>query len=71
MARLLLALHQQESLAIYTDGFRAYDPFEEEDAFKLESVIHGDSKYVDREVYVNTCEGTVAAAPVTLAPLRN
>jgi transposase-like protein len=31
--RLLLAARQQESLTVYTDGFRAYDPLENDDAF--------------------------------------
>ena len=29
--RLLLADHEQESLTVYTDGFRAYDPLEDDD----------------------------------------
>jgi transposase-like protein len=29
--RLLLANRQQELLTVYTDGFRVYDPLEEED----------------------------------------
>jgi len=31
--RLLLANRQQESLTVYIDGFRAYEPLEEDDAF--------------------------------------
>ncbi len=54
--RLLLADRHQESLTVYTDGFRAYEPLEEDDAFTREYVIHGDGKYVDEEVHVNTCE---------------
>jgi hypothetical protein len=30
---LLLADHQQESLTVYTDEFRAYDPLEEDNTF--------------------------------------
>ena len=29
--RLLLAERQQESLTVYTDGFRAYEPLDEDD----------------------------------------
>jgi transposase-like protein len=31
--RLLLADRQQESRTVYTDGFRAYEPLEEDDVF--------------------------------------
>ncbi len=37
--RLLLADRQQESLTVYIDGFRAYDPLEEDDAFTREYVV--------------------------------
>jgi len=55
-SRLLLADRQQESLAVYTDGFRAYEPLEEDDPFTREYVVHGDGEYVDGDVHVNTCE---------------
>ena len=54
--RLLLADRQQESLTVYTDGFRAYEPLEEDDAFTREYVVHDDSEHVDGDVHVNTCE---------------
>jgi transposase-like protein len=54
--RLLLADRQQESLTVYTDGFRAYEPLEDDDAFDREYVVHGDGEYADDEVHVNTCE---------------
>jgi transposase-like protein len=54
--RLLLAVSQQESLTVYTDGFRAYRPLEEDNAFDHKSVVHGDGEYADGEVHVNTCE---------------
>lgn len=47
--RLLLAGSQQESLTVYTDGFRAYDPLEEDAAFDRECVIHGDGEYVNEK----------------------
>ncbi len=54
--RLLLAVSQQESLTVYTDGFRAYEPLDDDDAFTREYVVHGDGEYVDGDVHVNTCE---------------
>ena len=54
--RLLLADRQQESITVYTDGFRAYDPPDGYDAFDREYVVHGEGEYVDGDVHVNTCE---------------
>ena len=54
--RLLLAYRQQESLTVDTDGFRGYEPLEEDDAFTREYVVHGDDGYVRGDVHVNTCE---------------
>ena len=54
--RLLLADRQQESLTVYTDGFRGYEPLEEDAAFDREYVVHGDGEYADGDVHVNTCE---------------
>ena len=68
--RLLLADRQQESLTIYTDGFRAYEPLEEDDAFTREYVVHGDGEYVDRDVHVNTCESHASLARRWLSPHR-
>jgi len=45
--RLLLANRHQESLTVYIDGFRAYEPLDEDDAFTREYVVHGDGEYVD------------------------
>ena len=56
--RLLLAASQQESLTVYTDGFRAYEPLEEDDSFEREYVVHGDGEYADGAVHVNTGEST-------------
>jgi transposase-like protein len=41
---------------VYTDGFRAYEPLEEDDAFDREYVVQDDSEYADDEVHINTCE---------------
>ncbi len=46
--RLLLADRNEEPLTVYTDGFRAYELLEEDDAF--------DREYAADEVHVNTCE---------------
>ena len=54
--RLLLGDREEESLTVYTDGFRAYDPLEEDENYQRESVIHGDGEYVDGDAHVNTCE---------------
>ena len=54
--RLLLADHNQESLTVYTDGFRAYDPLEDDDTFEREYVVHGEGEYADGEVHINGCE---------------
>jgi transposase len=68
--RLLLAVGQQESLTVYTDGFRAYDPLEEDDAFIREYVVHGDGECVNGDVYVNTCESHASLAQRWLSPHR-
>ncbi|WP_049934287.1 IS1595 family transposase [Haloplanus natans] len=68
--RLLLADRQQESVTVYTDGFRAYDPLDEDDAFTREYVVHGDGEYVDGAVHVNTCESHASLARRWLSPHR-
>jgi len=68
--RLLLADRQQESFTVYTDGFRAYEPLEEDDAFTREYVVHGDGEYVDGDVHVNTCESHASLARRWLSPHR-
>jgi len=68
--RLLLADRQQESLTVYTDGFRAYEPLEADDAFDREYVVHGDGEYADDEVHVNTCESHASLTRRWLSPHR-
>ena len=68
--RLLLDNRQQESMTVYTDGFRAYEPLEEDDAFTREYVVHGDGEYVDEDVHVNTCESHASLARRWLSPHR-
>ncbi len=50
---LLLADRNQESLTIYNDGFRAYEPLESDDAFDREYVVHSEGEYADDEVHIN------------------
>ena len=68
--RLLLTDRQQESLIVYTNGFRGYEPLEEDDAFTREYVVHGDGEYVDGDVHVNTCESHASLARRWLSPHR-
>ena len=68
--RLLLAGRQQESLTVYTDGFRAYEPLEDDDAFDREYVVHSDGEYVDGAVHVNTCESHGSLLRPWLSPHR-
>ncbi|CAI50814.1 ISH4-type transposase ISNph2 (plasmid) [Natronomonas pharaonis DSM 2160] len=68
--RLLLENHEKESLTVYTDGFRAYDPLDDDEDFHRESVIHGDGEYVDGDAHVNTCESHASLARRWLSPHR-
>ena len=52
--RLLLTVVEKESLTIYTDVFRAYDPLDDDENFRRESVTHDDDEYVDGDAHVNT-----------------
>ena len=68
--RLLLADRQQESLTVYTDGFRAYNPLDEDDAFTREYVVHSDGKYADGDIHINTCESHASLTRRWLSPHR-
>ncbi len=68
--RLLLLTRQQESVTVYTDGFRAYEPLDEDDAFDREYVVHGGGEYADGEVHVNTYESHASLARQWLSPHR-
>lgn len=57
--RLLLDDHEVESLTVYTDGFRAYDPLEADERYERDAVIHGEGEYVDGDAHVNTCESRI------------
>jgi transposase-like protein len=66
--RLLLADRQQESLTVYTDGSRAYDPLDEDDACTREYVVHGDGEYADDDIHVNTSESHASLTRRWLSP---
>jgi len=68
--RLLLDNHEEESLTVYTDGFRAYDPLEDDENFQRESVNHGEGEYVDGDAHVNTCESHASLVRRWLSPHR-
>ena len=68
--RLLLDNREKESLTVYTDGFRAHDPLDDDESFHRESVIHGDGEYVDGDAHVNTCESHASLARRWLSPHR-
>ena len=44
--RLLFADNDEESLTVYTDGFRAYDLLEDDEAFDRKCVVHGNGEYL-------------------------
>lgn len=67
--RLVLAEHEEESLTVYTDGFRAYDSLGD-DEFTREYVVHGDGEFVDGNVHVNTCESHGRSSGPWLLPHR-
>ena len=68
--RLLLGSREEESLTIYIDGFRAYDPLEDDEIYQREAVIHSDGKYVDGTAHVNTCESRASLVRRWLSPHR-
>ena len=68
--RLFLANHEEKSLTVYTDGFRAYDPLDDDERFDREFVVHGNGEYVDGVVHVNTCESHGSLLRPWLSPHR-
>ena len=65
--RLLLAERHQERLTAHTESFRAHEPLEENAAFTRDYIVHGDGRYVDGAVHVNTSESHDRYATVALA----
>ena len=68
--RLLLDNHDQESLTVYTDGFRAYEPLDDDDTFDRQYVVHSDGEYADEDVHINTCESHGSLVRPWLSPHR-
>jgi transposase len=68
--RLLLGDRQQESLTVYTDGFRAYERLDKDGDFDRQYVVHGEGEYADGDVHVNTCESHASLARRWLSPHR-
>ncbi|SEP02449.1 Transposase and inactivated derivatives [Halogranum amylolyticum] len=68
--RLLLGNHEEESLTVYIDGFRAYDPLEKDETYRREAVIHGEDEYVDGDAHVNPCESYASLSRRWLSPHR-
>ena len=68
--RLLLVVIEEESLTVYTDGFRASDPLEDDENYQREAVIHGEGEYVDEDAHVNTCESHASLARRWFSPHR-
>jgi len=56
IVQVLLANYHQGSLTVFTDGFRAYEPLDEDDAFTREYVVIADGEYVYGGVHVSTCK---------------
>ena len=68
--QLFLDNREKESLTTYTDGYRAYDPPDDDQIFHRESVIYDDGEYVDGDAHVSTCErrlkGQTHSVPQTI-----
>ena len=69
--RPLLGDCEEESLTVYTDGFRAYYPLKDDENYQREAVIHGEGDYVDRDAYVNIFESHASLARRWLSPNRD
>lgn len=46
---------EEESLTVSAEGFQAYDPLENNDAYQRE-VVYSSDEYLNRNIYVNVCE---------------
>jgi len=63
IVRLLLDNHEQELPTVYTDGFRAYEPLDDDDTFDRQYVVHSDGEYANGEVHINSCECPIEESP--------
>ena len=68
--RLLLDNYEEESLTVYTEGFRAYDPLKDDEDYHREAVIHSEGECVDEDAHVNTCESHASLVRRWLSPHR-
>ena len=68
--RLLLDNHQRESLTVYTDGFRVYEPLDDDDTFDREYIIRSDGEYANEDVHINTFESHGLLVRPWLSPHR-
>jgi len=68
--RRLLADRQEESITVYTHGFRAFDHLDDAEDIPREAVVHGDGEYVDGDAHVDTCESHASLARRWLSPHR-
>jgi len=68
--QFLLNSCKEESPTVYTDGFRAYDPLEDDETYQREAVIHREGEYVDENAYVNTGESHASLVRRWLSPHR-
>lgn len=51
--RLLNGDHDEESLPVYTDEFRVYNPLKDYENYERDTVIYGEGEYVDGDAHVN------------------
>jgi len=52
--RLLLVIVEKESLTVYTGGFRAYDPLDDNECFHRESVITLNRVWITQRIVSST-----------------
>jgi len=60
--RLLLDNRQQESLTVYTDGFRAYEPLDEDDAFTRDTALSSANNWISRRSQTSRHSGAVSTS---------
>jgi len=68
--RLLLDDREEESQNVYTDGFRAYDPLEDNEDFQRMEVINVGGEWVNGDTHVNTYESHRRTSDAWLSPYQ-
>ena len=63
-------LVQQESLAVYADGFQPYEPRYDGDRFDRQYVVHSDGEYAAEDVISIAARVTIRDVTVALVPSR-